>query len=176
MGWLNVFQKANRSMDRAKEIAQCADRSTAMIEFELDGTIIWANDHFLQAIGYTLDEIVGRHHRMFVDDQQAASQAYQQFWHLLGSGQSHSGRYRRIRKDGAEIWIQASYNSIFDSRGRPLKVIKSGRSAPDAVVGKAQRAQRGGAVLVAPVKNDWLIHQLEHGIEIRMAKLLPLSD
>ncbi len=99
-------------------------KSNAVIEFELDGTIITANDNFLNGLGYRLEEIQGQHHRIFCENSYANSQEYRDFWKRLGQGEFDSGEYKRIRKDGSEIWIQASYNPIFDSDGKPYKVIK----------------------------------------------------
>lgn len=99
-------------------------RSQAVIEFNLDGTIVTANENFLAALGYTLEEIQGQHHRMFVEESERTSPEYQAFWQKLNRGEFDSGEYRRIRKDGAEIWIQASYNPVFDAEGSPVKIIK----------------------------------------------------
>ena len=99
-------------------------KAQAVIEFELDGTIITANDNFLGALGYSLDEIQGCHHRMFVDEAYGATAEYKQFWVELGNGELKSGEYKRFRKDGSEIWIQASYNPILDGEGKPYKVVK----------------------------------------------------
>ena len=99
-------------------------RSQAVIEFEPDGTIVTANDNFLGAVGYTLDEIKGRHHRMFVEPGYASSTEYQLFWKALRAGEFSSGEFRRLRKGGREVWIQASYNPIFDDQGRVFKVVK----------------------------------------------------
>lgn len=96
----------------------------AVIEFELDGTIITANDNFCNAVGYELSEIQGRHHKIFVDDEYKSSPEYKAFWKKLGSGEFVSGEFKRVTKDGAEIWIQASYNPIFDENGEPFKVVK----------------------------------------------------
>ena len=95
-----------------------------MIEFDLEGTILQANDNFLQTLGYTLEEIRGRHHSMFVDPEHVRSSAYRDFWARLGRGEFDAGQYRRVGKGGREIWIQASYNPVFDSSGRPVKVVK----------------------------------------------------
>ncbi len=103
---------------------QAISRSQAVIEFDLDGTIKFANDNFLRALGYTLEEIVGKHHRIFCDPEYAASSEYTAFWDKLGRGEFESDEFRRIRKDGSEIWIQASYNPIFDAKGNPYKVVK----------------------------------------------------
>ena len=99
-------------------------KSQAVIEFDLDGTVLTANDNFLQAMGYTLDEIQGRHHRMFVDPETAASNAYHQFWSDLRAGKYQNAEFRRVGKGGREVWIQASYNPILDTTGRPFKVVK----------------------------------------------------
>lgn len=99
-------------------------KSQAVIEFQLDGTIITANQNFLDALGYTLDEVRGQHHRMFVDPSEAQSVEYQLFWQKLGRGEFDARVYKRIAKGGREIWIQASYNPIFDMSGKPFKVVK----------------------------------------------------
>ena len=99
-------------------------KSQAVIEFGLDGTIITANQNFLGLLGYSLDEVQGKHHRIFVDHDMAASADYELFWKKLRSGEFESKVYRRLRKDRSEIWIQASYNPIFDINGRLLKVVK----------------------------------------------------
>ncbi len=99
-------------------------RSQAVIEFTLDGEIIEANDNFLTAMGYRLDEVRGRHHRMFVEPEHAASQAYSNFWSALGRGEFQAGEYKRLAKGNKEVWIQASYNPIFDANGRPIKIVK----------------------------------------------------
>ena len=100
------------------------ERAQAVIEFELDGTVITANENFLDIFGYSLDEVVGKHHRIFCDPGYAESPEYTQFWQKLGRGEYDAGEFKRISKDGAEIWLQASYNPIFDMDGRPLKVVK----------------------------------------------------
>jgi methyl-accepting chemotaxis protein len=100
------------------------DRAQAVIEFELDGTVITANENFLRIFGYTLDEIKGKHHRIFCDLGYAESPEYTQFWQRLARGEYDADEFKRISKDGAEIWLQASYNPILDMEGRPLKVVK----------------------------------------------------
>jgi methyl-accepting chemotaxis protein len=99
-------------------------RSQAVIEFELDGTIITANQNFLSVLGYRLDEIKGRHHSMFVEPAFKASAEYKLFWEKLGRGEYQAAQYKRIGKGGKEIWIEASYNPILDPNGRPCKVVK----------------------------------------------------
>ena len=115
-------RRSGSSDDRAK--VDAIMRSQAVIEFNLDGTIITANSNFLSAVGYELSEVAGKHHRMFVDPAEAASPEYRQFWADLAAGKFQSAAYRRIAKGGREIWIQASYNPVFDKAGKPVKVIK----------------------------------------------------
>jgi methyl-accepting chemotaxis protein len=100
------------------------NRAQAIIEFTLDGKILTANENFLSAIGYTLAEIQGQHHGMFVTPEYRASVEYKAFWAKLARGEYEAAQYMRIAKGGREIWIQASYNPIFDKRGRPYKVVK----------------------------------------------------
>jgi methyl-accepting chemotaxis protein len=99
-------------------------KSQATIEFKMDGTILTANDNFLGAVGYSLDEIKGRHHSMFVDENYRHSSDYRELWAKLNRGEYQAGEFRRIGKGGKEIWIQASYNPIMDLNGRPFKVVK----------------------------------------------------
>ncbi len=99
-------------------------KSQAVIEFTLDGTILKANSNFLATLGYTLEEVKGRHHAMFVEPGYRDSAEYKAFWAKLGRGEYDAAQYKRIAKDGREVWIQASYNPIMDARGRPYKVVK----------------------------------------------------
>ncbi|QCK86576.1 PAS domain S-box protein [Phreatobacter aquaticus] len=100
------------------------ERSQAVIEFKLDGTIVTANENFLNALGYRLEEIKGKHHSMFVDQKDRDSADYRQFWDNLRAGKFQMAEYKRIAKGGKEIWIQASYNPMLDRRGRVFGVVK----------------------------------------------------
>jgi methyl-accepting chemotaxis protein len=118
--------------DFAGQIAAIG-KSQAVIEFQMDGTILKANDNFLNVVGYSLDEIKGRHHRMFLEPAEQNSSAYTEFWARLNRGEYQSGEYKRIGKGGKEVHIQASYNPIFDLNGRPCKVVKFAADVSDAV-------------------------------------------
>jgi methyl-accepting chemotaxis protein len=107
-----------------KGITDAISRAQAVIEFQLDGTVIAANDNFLQCLGYRLDEIKGRHHRMFCDSSYTNSAEYQAFWAKLNRGEFDAGVYSRKRKNGQEVWIQASYNPILNADGKVYKVVK----------------------------------------------------
>ena len=115
-----------RRLEANDAVAQLAAlrKSQAVIEFNLDGTIVTANDNFLQTLGYTLDEIRGKHHRMFVDPSEANSAAYAEFWKKLGRGEFQADEFKRHAKGGREVWIQASYNPIGGADGKLYKVVK----------------------------------------------------
>jgi methyl-accepting chemotaxis protein len=119
----DVTQQKLQAADVGGQLAAIG-KSQAVIEFNLDGTIITANDNFLQALGYLLSEIQGKHHRMFVEPAERDSAAYAEFWAALNRGQYQAGEYKRIGNGGKEIWIQASYNPILDLNGKPFKVVK----------------------------------------------------
>ncbi|WP_424982170.1 methyl-accepting chemotaxis protein [Maritalea sp. S77] len=119
----DITNEKNRAVNDAGQIA-AINRSLAAIEFDLDGTILKANGNFLDAMGYQEAEIIGKHHRIFVDPDEAASSEYAAFWSDLRNGQFKSDQYLRIGKGGKRVWIQASYNPIFDEHGTPVKVIK----------------------------------------------------
>jgi len=119
----NAMEAAQSRADMEGQIAAIG-KSQAVIEFSLDGRILKANKNFLDALGYTLDEIQGQHHSLFVEPAQRNSAEYRMFWEKLGRGEYDSGQYKRIGKGGREIWIQASYNPIMDVNGKPFKVVK----------------------------------------------------
>src|SRR6266581_100343 len=98
-------------------------KSRAVIEFNMDGTIVAANGNFLEAIGYRLSDIVGKLHAMFVEPGLRDSAEYRAFWADLNLGRYKAGEFKRIGKDGREVWIQASYNPILGAAGKPIKVI-----------------------------------------------------
>jgi methyl-accepting chemotaxis protein len=108
----------------AQGLVAAMNRVQAVIEFDLNGKILTANDNFLKTLGYTLDEIRGQHHSMFVDGAYRQSPEYRVFWDRLAQGEYNAGQFKRIGKGGREVWIQASYNPIFDAAGKPFKVVK----------------------------------------------------
>ncbi|MGX9431638.1 MULTISPECIES: methyl-accepting chemotaxis protein [Bradyrhizobium] len=119
----DVTEQKLRNADFAGQIA-AIDKSQAVIEFAMDGTVKTANANFLKALGYTLHDIQGRHHSMFVDPAERDLPAYREFWAALNRGEYQAGEFRRIGAGGRDVWIQASYNPIMDLNGRPFKVVK----------------------------------------------------
>jgi len=121
--FLDVTEQKLLNADSHGQIAAIR-KSQAVIEFQMDGTVLDANDNFLHALGYSFEEIKGKHHSLFVDEEYQHSSEYKEFWARLNRGECQSAEYKRIGKGGKEVWIQASYNPILDLNGKPFKVVK----------------------------------------------------
>ncbi|KJC47608.1 PAS domain-containing methyl-accepting chemotaxis protein [Bradyrhizobium sp. LTSP857] len=132
-------QKISNMEDSGKIAA--ISRAQAVIEFNMDGTIVTANENFLKAMGYSLDEIKGKHHSMFVTPEDRASAAYAEFWARLNRGEFEAAEYKRLGKGAREIWILATYNPILDEVGKPFKVVKF---ATDVTAQKLKAADNDG--------------------------------
>lgn len=146
-------------------------RAQAVIEFDLQGHILWANDNFLKTVDYTLDEIRGKHHRIFCAPGQAQTEAYSEFWHKLGRGEFDSGEYKRVAKGGRELWLQATYNPIFDMEGRPMKVVKFATEITQMKLrnaefeGKVNAISRAQAVIEFDLKGH-VLHANKHFLDL----------
>lgn len=142
------FEKA-----AADSIGRALRRGFATIEFDLAGNILTANENFLALMQYQAEDLVGQHHRLFCDDDYVASPAYRQFWERLGRGELDQGEYRRRRKDGSEVWVEASYNPVLDQDGNPVKILKLAldvterRMAAQEARGHAAAIDRAQAVI-----------------------------
>jgi len=135
-------QRAKRRIDQAGQVA-AINRSLAVIEFGMDGTILTANQNFLDTLGYTLEEIQGRHHSLFIEPATQNSPGYRHFWEALRRGEFQRAEYKRIGKGGREVWIQATYNPILDRKGQPFKVVKY---ATDVTEQKLRTADHAGQI------------------------------
>ncbi|MCB0337564.1 MAG: PAS domain-containing methyl-accepting chemotaxis protein, partial [Bdellovibrionales bacterium] len=133
----DVTEQKTQTADYQGQI-EAISKSQAVIEFRLDGTIMNANANFLNAMSFTLDEIKGKHHRIFCEPTYAQSLEYKHFWEKLNRGEHDTGEYKRLGKGGKEVWIQASYNPIMDLDGKPFKIVKY---ASDLTAAKAQSAK-----------------------------------
>ena len=156
----DVTEQKQRFADLAGKIAAIG-KSQAAIEFGMDGTILTANENFMNALGYSLGEIQGRHHSMFVDASERDGAAYRQFWANLNAGQYQAGEFRRVGKAGREVWIQASYNPILDLNGKPFQVVKyatdttaqvNARKKSESVRGMLESVASGAEELKASVR------------------------
>lgn len=143
-------------------------RSQGVIEFDMAGNILWANDNFLQLTGYTLAEIIGAHHRIFVERDEAESAAYRSFWQKLGRGEFDRGEYLRVGKQGHRIWIQATYNPILDLDGQPVKVVKFCTDITDS-----KRQSLENAARMQAVSNSSCLMELDrHGVILDLNPLM----
>lgn len=161
-------------------------RSTAVIEFDLEGHVLAANSQFLQAMGYNLAQIKGQHHRRFCDPVYASTSEYQAFWEKLNRGEFVAGRFQRVDAAGRTVWLEATYNPVNDAQGKLYKVVKFATLVTDQVAREAEvneaagvafdisqqtdaTAQRGANVINETVKTmQQISHEVEsaaHGIE-----------
>jgi methyl-accepting chemotaxis protein len=167
-------------------------KSQAVIEFNLDGSIVTANDNFLKALGYSLEEIKGKHHSMFCDSTYTATPEYRNFWANLSRGEFQTGLFKRITRSGKEIYIQASYNPVFDLNNRPFKVVKYAtdvtketleKLAQDATVGRVQSmmdnipinvmmADKDGTILYLNPKSRQTLKVIEKDLPIAVDKIV----
>ena len=164
-GSLDIEKKNGHSIppdviaELAAERAQLAEmkgqvaairKTQAVIEFDLAGNVLDANDNFLRTLGYGLDEIKGRHHRMFVEPEYGASAEYTRFWRDLAAGDTQSGEFKRRGKGGKEVWIHGSYNPILDAKGKPYKVVKFATDITQQKANAAEMARVRGLVENSP--------------------------
>jgi PAS domain S-box-containing protein len=119
----DITQEKKLTQDLDNQMA-AINKSNAVVEFDLEGNVLEANDLFLQLTGYTLEEMKGKHHQMFIHASEAVSDEYQQFWHQLRQGQFIEGEFKRLNKAGEEIWINGNYNPIIGLNGKPYKIVK----------------------------------------------------
>jgi PAS domain S-box-containing protein len=151
-------------------------RVLSVIEFDMSGHILSANDNALKMMGYGIDEVRGQSHRMFCDPAYGDSRAYRDFWQRLGQGEFDAGEYKRFAKNGRAIWIQASYNPIFDADGRPFKIVKL---ATDVSVRKemevALRDAKDRAERAAAAKTTFLAN-MSHEIRTPMNAVIGFTE
>jgi methyl-accepting chemotaxis protein len=160
----DVSEQKLKAADNEGQIAAIG-KSQAVIEFNMDGTIRFANPNFLNAMGYSLPEIQGKHHSMFVEQDERNSPGYREFWQNLNRGQYQAAEYRRIAKGGREVWIQASYNPILDLNGKPFKVVKYATDITAQAVAR-KKAERARA----------LIDQVAEGSEAMSSSVREISE
>ncbi len=130
-------------LNELKSLSAAFNRVQAVIEFNLDGSIVSANENFLKTLGYDLREIEGKHHRMFCEASYTSSNQYQDFWAKLNRGEFERGEFKRLAKGGREVWINASYNPVFNSEGKVYKIVKF---ATDVTEQKAKTSEQEGKI------------------------------
>jgi methyl-accepting chemotaxis protein len=175
----NVLEWADVTQTRMNAgMLQALGRAQAIIEFNLDGTIVNANENFCQTLGYSLSEIVGKHHSMFAPPDYARSPEYKAFWDKLNRGEFDAGKYMQLGKGGREVWIEATYNPILDGNGKPFKVVKFASDVTkienDRKAAEAERAARAEEqAKVVRGLADGLGHLAEGDLTARISQPFP---
>jgi methyl-accepting chemotaxis protein len=179
----DITEQRQRSVECAG-LVEAIGKAQAVVEFDMEGTLIGANENFLALLGYELADVWGEHHRVFCEDDYAASAAYRRFWQKLNRGEFDSGRYKRLGNNGKVVWIQATYNPIFDMSGKPVKVVKfaiditeqvrleqaaearavAERQKVDTLLALVARAAGGDLTGTAEIEGDEPLDQLARGV------------
>jgi methyl-accepting chemotaxis protein len=161
----SASSKAN--IDTAKQaMFDAFSRSMAMIEFSVDGTILWANDNFLQTVGYSLDEIKGRHHSLFVDPEYRNSPEYREFWYELSQGVFKVSRFKRFGKDGRQIYLQAAYSPVLDKNGATLKVVKLAADVTADALREMRSQEREQAIQMQQAEDKRLLEEKVNALSL----------
>jgi len=149
--------EVSRAIEQAKEneaFINALIRSTAVIQFKLDGTVVTANTQFLDAMGYTLDQIVGKKHSLFCTAQEAASSGYAAFWQTLNRGEFVASRFKRVDSRGNEVWLEATYNPVHDAEGKLCKVVKFASVVTDQVLRESEVKAAAGVAYEVSLQTD----------------------
>jgi methyl-accepting chemotaxis protein len=157
----------------ARPVVEALDRSMARIEFALDGTVVTANENFLQLMGYGLDEVVGRSHSMFVPEDVRGTPEYRELWENLRAGRFQAGQFRRVAKDGRPVWVQATYSPVFDQRGKPIGVVKFAFDVTEKAI--AQAADRGKQQLFTQMVENTSVRLIAADRQFKITYMNPAS-
>lgn len=161
---IDVTEEKNRTSTYEAKVAAIG-RSLAVIEFDLDGKVMFANDNFLRTVGYSLREIIGQHHSMFCSPDYIRSREYRDFWLKLNSGEFHAGRFHRVGKYDRDIWIQATYNPIMDLQGNPARIVKYAFDVTDQVVMEQAITERAAQMDGLAARLSASIHEITHSTD-----------
>ncbi|TRX73576.1 PAS domain-containing protein [Pseudomonas mangiferae] len=158
-------------------ILKALNRSMAVIEFNLAGEVQWANENFLQTLGYrSLDEIRGKHHRMFCERSESESAAYQQFWQRLTRGEFISDRFKRLSRDGCTVWLRATYNPVFDDQGRLYKIVKFATDTTEQVNRHLAEAQAAQIAYTTSLQTDAIAHRGADVVQQAVTAMRKVAD
>jgi methyl-accepting chemotaxis protein len=163
-------QRRARANDTAK--VEAIENSMAVIEFDTDGTILRANDIFLDLMGYECQEIAGKHHRIFVNTDYGGSKEYKDFWSDLARGKFHRGRFERLTKFGESVWLEATYSPILDLRGQPVKVIKFAYDITQQI----RQAAELDAALHAAREAERVRNELDRAVQMMSTPVTPIWE
>ena len=154
----DVTAQVQKEQEQESQI-KAINRSMATIEFNRQGEVISANENFLAVMGYRLDEIVGKHHRLFCERSESESDEYRQFWERLNHGEFFSGRFKRLNNQGRTVWLRATYNPVFDIKGSLYKVVKFASDITDQVLQQETESRAARMAYETSLKTDDTAHQ-----------------
>ena len=159
-----------RKEQEQNSLINAINRSMAMIEFNLQGEVLTANDNFLNTMGYRLEDIRGKHHRLFCNREEADSAGYKSFWAQLNRGEYVSGRFQRVGRNGQPIWLRATYNPVFDSNGKLYKVVKFASDVTEQVQHQEAESRAARIAYDTALQTDATAQQgaqvVQHTVEV----------
>ena len=159
-----------RMEQEQNSLINAINRSMAMIEFNLQGEVLTANDNFLNTMGYRLEDIRGKHHRLFCNREEADSAGYKNFWAQLNRGEYVSGRFQRVGRNGQPIWLRATYNPVFDSNGKLYKVVKFATDVTEQVQHQEAESRAARIAYDTALQTDATAQQgaqvVQHTVEV----------
>ena len=159
-----------RMEQEQNSLINAINRSMAMIEFNLQGEVLTANDNFLNTMGYRLEDIRGKHHRLFCNREEADSAGYKSFWTQLNRGEYVSGRFQRVGRNGQPIWLRATYNPVFDSNGKLYKVVKFATDVTEQVQHQEAESRAARIAYDTALQTDATAQQgaqvVQHTVEV----------
>ncbi|WP_338802759.1 PAS domain-containing methyl-accepting chemotaxis protein [Pseudomonas sp. RSB 5.4] len=172
---MNVTTKVQQESEANAKL-QAIDRAMAVIEFNLDGSILTANQNFLTRMGYTLAELKGKHHRLFCRPELVNSSAYEDFWRRLNQGELFQGQFERVDKRGQTVWLEANYNPVYDASGRLCKVVKFATDVTARVEQHEQDARSASAAYHISVETRKVAEQGTQVIQQAASEMREIAD
>jgi methyl-accepting chemotaxis protein len=154
----DVTTRVRKEQEQESQI-KAINRSMATIEFNRQGEVISANENFLAVMGYRLEEIVGKHHRLFCERSESESNDYRQFWERLNQGEFFSGSFKRLNNQGRTVWLRATYNPVFDANGRLYKIVKFASDITDQVLQQETESRAARMAYETSLKTDDTAHE-----------------
>ncbi len=158
----DITHQKQRALDYQSQL-EAISKSNGVVEFDLNGHILWANENFLKLMGYEVKEVIGLHHRLFVQEKEQKSTEYTMFWNKLRVGEYVSGEFERVGKGGKRVWIKGSYNPIKDMSGKVYKIVKYAGDVTEQKLLHLQALEQAKTLLLQgeAIKQNPINHQVE---------------
>ena len=171
----DVTAQVQKEQEQESQI-KAINRSMATIEFNRQGEVVSANENFLAVLGYRLEEIVGKHHRLFCELSEIESPDYRQFWERLNQGEFFSGSFKRLNKQGRAVWLRATYNPVFDANGDLYKIVKYASDITDQVLQQETESRAARMAYETSLKTDDTAHEGARVVQDTVEVMQSLAD